>query len=121
MKLNDTSTTLQQLKDLAQNVTDERDWNQFHSPKNLAMYLSIEAGELMEKFVWSTTEQSYDDVDKKRQEVEYEAADVMILLMLFCNVAKIDISEAVRVKLEETKAKYPIEKAKGNPAKYTEL
>lgn len=121
MKFNDTSITLQQLKDLAQNMANEREWKQFHSPKNLAMDLGIEAGELMEKFVWSTTEQSYEDVDKKRQEIEYEAADIMIVLMLFCNVSKIDISEAVRVKIEEIKAKYPIDKAKGNAAKYTEL
>ncbi|MBM17960.1 MAG: nucleotide pyrophosphohydrolase [Epsilonproteobacteria bacterium] len=118
---NDNTTTISELKKLAIKMASDRDWQKFHSPKNLAMDLGIEASELMEKFVWSTTEQSYQDVEENRQEIEDEAADVLIVLLLFCHTSRIDVSKAMQSKLEEIKAKYPIEKAKGVRTKYTKL
>lgn len=121
MSLHDKVATIEELKKLAQSMANERDWNQFHSPKNLAMDLGIESGELMEKFVWLTTEQSYEEIDKNRQEIENEAADIFIALLLFCNASNIDITKAMLHKLEEIKAKYPIDKAKGKSTKYNKL
>lgn len=121
MKYNDNITTIQELKNLVVKMASDREWQQFHSPKNLTMALGVEASELMEKFRWSTTEQSYQDIDHDRQEIENEAADVLIVLLLFCNVSKIDISQALLSKLEEIKAKYPIQKAKGVSTKYNKL
>lgn len=121
MKLNDTNTTLQELKDRAQKLVEERDWQQFHSPENLSMYISIEANELMEKFLWITRAKSFDHVENIREEIEDEAADVLMTLLLFCNISKIDMASALVRKQEKICKRYPIEKSKGNPNKYNKL
>ena len=100
---------------------DERDWKQFHSPKNLAASISIEAAELLECFQWSSDETIDDDVEKRRGEIEEEIADVLIYALLLANDTGINPTEAVRRKLAKNDAKYPAEKAKGSRAKYTEL
>jgi dCTP diphosphatase len=117
----DSITTLQSLKDIMKEIIAERDWQQFHSPKNLALKLSLESSELLEKFEWMKEEDSFAHVDKNRQEIEDEAADVLIVLLSFCNTANIDISAAMMHKLQEVKAKYPVEKAKGVYTKYDKL
>ena len=117
----DVKTTLQSLKDLMKIFVEEREWQQFHSPKNLALKLVLESSELLEKFEWMKEEDSFVHVDTHRQEVQDEAADVLMVLLLFCNAAKIDITSAVMDKLQEVKAKYPIEKAKGVYTKYNKL
>ena len=101
MPQNDSTTTLQDLKKIAQKFRDERDWQQFHSPKNLSMKISIEAAELMEKFVWLSTEASFQEIENNRQEIEDEMADVFICLVHFCNAANIDMSSAFLNKLKE--------------------
>ncbi len=121
MQYNDSQTQLQQLKDVIQQLIAERDWQQFHSPKNIALKLSVEAGELLEKFAWMKEEDSFAELDKNRQEIEDEVADVFILLLSFCNAAKIDLSSAMMHKLQEVKAKYSIEKSKGVYTKYNKL
>jgi NTP pyrophosphatase (non-canonical NTP hydrolase) len=119
--LQDQNMIIDQLKKTVDAFIVERDWKKFHSPKNLSAKLSIEAAELLEKFVWLTDQQSIDVIDTNRQEIEHEVADVFILLLSFCNVAKIDLSSAMLTKLEEVRAKYPIAKCKGIATKYNKL
>ncbi len=121
MKTSDTTTTILDLKKIAQEMVNQRDWTQFHSPKNLSMKTAIEAAELMEKFVWLSTEASFEELHKNREEIEDEMADVFICLVHFCNAAKIDMTSAFIKKLESVKIKYPIEKAKGRHEKYNKL
>lgn len=112
------------LDDLTRQIVafrDERDWKQFHSPKNLAASISIEAAELLECFQWSSDETIAEDVEKRRGEIEEEIADVLIYALLLAHDTVIDPAEAVRRKLAKNEAKYPAEKAKGSRAKYTEL
>lgn len=121
MQSNDQKTTIQDLKKIAQKIRDDRDWQQFHSPKNLSMYIAIEAAELMEKFVWMSSEASFHEIDKNRQEIEDEMADVLICLVHFCNAANIDMTSSFTKKLQEVAKKYPVEKAKGKSDKYNKL
>lgn len=120
---NDPTITLQSLQDAVHAFAVERDWLQFHSPKNLSMAIAAEAGELLEHFLWATPEQSesaLEDEDKYRGVAE-EVADVAILLMQFANVAGINLAEAVQSKLQTNAQKYPVAKARGRANKYTEL
>lgn len=117
----DQTTTLETLKQAMAAFVQERDWEQYHSPKNLSMNIAIEAAELMEKFLWLATQESHDEVAKNRIEIEHEFADVMMGLLNLANVCKIDISDAVRTKLELAAKKYPVEKAKGRREKYDRL
>lgn len=99
----------------------ERDWEQFHSPKNLAIAVSVEAAELLEVFQWLSLEQS-DNLDAElRSDAKDEIGDVMICLVNLCNRLGIDPLEAAREKLEKVKLKYPIDKAKGLATKYSKL
>ncbi|MFE6996155.1 nucleotide pyrophosphohydrolase [Microbacterium sp. NPDC057659] len=93
--------------------TAERDWAQFHSPENLAKSIAIEAGELLECFQWSA------EFDKC--EVEDELADVVTYCIHLAGVLGVDLDEIVLRKLEQTRTKYPVEKARGRSTKYTEL
>ena len=94
----------------------ERDWDQFHSPKNLAMALTSEVGELNELFQWLTEEQSNNvDNDAVRQEI----ADIIIYLLRLSDKLDIDIEEAVKEKIEINAKKYPVDLAKGNATKYS--
>ena len=96
-----------------------RDWDQFHSPRNLAMSLSVEAGELLECFLWARDGEPIPE--SKRRDVADEAADVLICLLNFCSQAQIDLPEAFADKLARNAAKYPVEKARGSRAKSDEL
>ena len=100
---------------------DDRDWIQYHDPKNLAEAISIEAAELQELFLWLTTEQAKDLTDDKVQRVKEEIADIFIFMTYLCNHFEIDLLEAVENKVQENYVKYPIEKAKGSSKKYTEI
>ncbi|MGM9946555.1 nucleotide pyrophosphohydrolase [Floccifex sp.] len=91
----------------------ERDWNQFHSPENLAKSIAIEAGELLECFQWNN------DYDKEA--VCEELADVVNYCIIMADALDVDLEEIVLQKLEKNKKKYPVEKSKGNSKKYTEL
>ena len=100
---------------------DERDWKQFHSPRNLAASISIEAAELLELFQWSTDSSLAEDVDEKRTDLERELADVVIYALLMAHDTGIDLQAAIESKLGENEAKYPAEKARGTSAKYDKL
>lgn len=91
----------------------ERDWDQFHSPENLAKSISIEAGELLECFQWNN--------DYKKEEVCEELADVFSYCFQLADKLDVDPEEIILAKLEKTRKKYPVEKAKGTSKKYTEL
>ncbi|MEO7412893.1 MAG: nucleotide pyrophosphohydrolase [Opitutaceae bacterium] len=121
--LTDSATTIAELKTRVLAFARERDWEQFHSPKNLSMALAAESGELMEHFLWSTPEQSRiiaaDAV--KRQKIAEELADVAIYALEFANVTGLDVAAAIEAKMTANAQKYPVEKARGNSAKYTEL
>ena len=101
----------------------EREWQQFHDPKNLAMAVAVEAGELMDHFRWVSNAESMHALDDAttRAGVEEEAADVMILLLEFAAVAKIDITAAVERKLAKNAARYPVALSKGNATKHDRL
>lgn len=117
--MTDEKQTLQQLKDTAAEFVRERDWNQFHSPKNLSMDIAIEAAELMEKFLWLDTQESRDELEKNRQEIEEEFADTLFALLCFANEAKIDMTRAFQHKISLVGQKYPVDEVKGRREKYT--
>jgi NTP pyrophosphatase (non-canonical NTP hydrolase) len=100
---------------------NERDWAQFHDPKNLAEAISIEAGELLENFLWKTTDQSRNLSIEELKNVKEELADIFIFLSYLCDEYKIDLLCEVKKKLDINEAKYPINKAKGSSKKYTAL
>jgi dCTP diphosphatase len=99
----------------------ERDWEQYHSPKNLSMALSVEVSELLEVFQWLTEEQSRHLPPAKKQAVEEEIGDVTILLLALADELGVDILAAARKKLERNKQKYPVHKSRGRAEKYNEL
>ena len=99
----------------------ERDWDQFHSPKNLAMALSVEAAELLEHFQWLTEEQSAALPADTLAVVAQEVADVQIFLVRLADKLDIDLDAAVAAKMADNERKYPVDKARGNARKYTEF
>jgi dCTP diphosphatase len=117
----DNHTTIHELKELIKKFTEEREWQKFLSPRTISTYLSIEAAELLEHFVFVDNEESKQKLENKRADVEAELADVFYWLMQMCWIYKIDLSSAVEKKLALNAQKYPIEKAKGNTNKYTTL
>jgi len=119
--MQDAQTTIKQLKDIIIKLAQERDWGQFHSPKNLAMNIAVEASELMELFIWCTTQESDDEVEKNRKEIEQELSDIFIGICLFANRTNIDIAFAVQNKIKIIEERYPIHLAKGKSTKYTKL
>lgn len=98
----------------------ERDWEQYHSPKNLAMAFSVEVAEIAEHFQWLTDEQSRSLSDEKSAEIRDEIGDAMILLMNLSDKLGVDPIAAAEQKLEKNRQKYPVEKARGNAKKYKE-
>lgn len=121
--LTDKTATLAKLKTKVLAFARERDWEQFHAPKNLSMALAAEAGELMEHFLWGTPEESRVQVREKklRTKVEEELADVVIYALEFANMTGIDVAAAIESKMAANARKYPVEKARGRSVKYTEL
>jgi NTP pyrophosphatase (non-canonical NTP hydrolase) len=115
----DRETTLAELKTAVMEFVAERDWERFHSPKNLSMALAAEAAELMEHFLWDTPEASAERAS--RDGVADELADIVIYAIEFANIAGIDLSAAIEAKMRKNALKYPVEKARGNALKYTEL
>lgn len=94
---------------------DERDWQQFHNSKDLAVALSIEASELLELFLWKNSE------DCNRERLKEELADVMMYALLLADKNNLDIAEIIEAKIKKNSEKYPVDKSKGNATKYTEL
>ena len=119
----DSETNIQELKDKVRKFCDERDWRQYHSPKELATALIIEAAELLEHFRWKSGDESQallEDV-KKRGQIEDELADIFYCLLRIADKHEIDLTKALNRKMEETAAKYPVEKSKGSAKKYNEF
>ena len=110
-----------QLKLRIRQFADERDWQQYHSPKNLAMALIVEAAELVEHFQWLTEEQSQTLVPEKLAQVGDELADIQIYLIRIADQLKVDLLEAVDKKIEKNAVKYPADKVRGSAKKYNEL
>jgi len=120
---NDSNTTVADLKTRVLAFVRERDWEQFHSPKNLSMALAAEAGELMEHFLWATPEQSKAIAADaaKRQKIADELADVVVYALEFANATGLDLAASIEAKMVANGKKYPVEKAKGRSEKYDEL
>jgi NTP pyrophosphatase (non-canonical NTP hydrolase) len=111
---------LQQLQEKIIKFRDERDWAQFHTPKELAISLAIETAELMENFQWAKgATKEYQDA--KRQDIADELADCMIYLLTFAHALDINLSDAIIRKIERSAAKYPVEKSFGRDTKHTDL
>ncbi len=100
---------------------DARDWLQFHNPKELAVAISAEAGELLQHFVWQSAEQSDRRAKERKGEIGSEIADVAILLFELANNLGIDLAAAMRAKLANNEQRYPVAKARGSNKKYNEL
>lgn len=100
---------------------DERDWAQFHNPKDMAAALAIEAAELQEIFLWKTGGEIAATAVRKKTEIEEEVADIAVYLLEFADNQGIDIEAAILAKLGKNAVKYPVDKAKGSSAKYTDL
>lgn len=111
--------SLAELRQKIDNFVNERDWAQFHSPKNLAMAMIVEAAELVELFQWDTIQESYELSTEKRQEVANELADTFVYLLRLAEVTGIDLIQAANEKIALNAIKYPVEKSKGSNAKYT--
>jgi len=112
---------LRELRDALRRFAAERDWDQFHSPKNLAIALSVEAGELLERFQWLTEQESQCLSPMDRARVEQELADVLLYLIRLADKLDVDLAVAAREKMKINAEKYPVEKARGKSKKYTEL
>ena len=121
--LTDSTTTVSQLRESVLAFVRERDWEQFHSPKNLSMALAAEAAELMEHFLWATPEESRKVASDpaKRAKIAEELADVVIYALEFANATGLDVAASIEGKIAANARKYPVEKARGRSAKYTEL
>jgi NTP pyrophosphatase (non-canonical NTP hydrolase) len=100
---------------------DARDWQQFHAPKELAVAIAAEAGELLQHFVWQTPRQSEQRAVERVDEIADEIADVSILLFELAGNLGLDLAETIRAKLARNALRYPVEKARGSNRKYTEL
>ena len=113
--------TLESLRDALAAFAAERDWDQFHNPKNLAMALAGEVGELVEHFQWLTFDEARSLAPGTRDDVALEAADVLLYLVRLCDKLGIDPVAEARRKMVDNARRYPEDKARGNSKKYTEL
>ena len=112
---------LESLRNQLRTFAAERDWDQFHSPKNLAAALAVEASELLEHFQWLTEAQSQQLPPETLDEVRAEVADVLLYLIRISDKLGINLVEAAKAKIVLNAEKYPVEKARGSSKKYTAL
>ena len=111
---------LEKLRVRISDFAKERDWNQFHSPKNLSMALIVEAGELVEHFQWMKQEDSFNLPREKFEAVEEELADILVYLVRIADQLDVDLIKAARKKIKSNETKYPADKVRGSSKKYTE-
>ena len=113
--MSDSTTTVAQLREVIRQFVDERDWQQFHAPKNLSMALAIEAAELMEHFQWISVEASRQmrDDPEKRAAAGEELADVICYALALANELGLDVSETMQAKMRKNIEKYPVDEIKG--------
>jgi NTP pyrophosphatase (non-canonical NTP hydrolase) len=114
------SNILAELRDLVREFVQERDWEKFHTPKNLAVSLSVEAAELLEPFQWLKTGDGEELTSSARIKVKHEMADVFVYLIRLADRLDVDLVSAVREKLEQNKVKYPADRVRGDARKYDE-
>lgn len=114
-------TDLESLRDQLRTFASDRDWDQFHSPKNLAAALAVETSELLEHFQWLTEAQSQQLPSEALNEVSAEVADMLLYLIRISDKLGIDLIAAAKAKIVLNAEKYPVEKARGSSRKYTEL
>jgi dCTP diphosphatase len=112
---------LHQLRDQLRTFAAEREWDQFHSPKNLAMALSVEASELLEHFQWKSETESAQPTADELKAISHEAADVLLYLIRIADKLGIDLVAAAKEKMVLNAQKYPVEKARGSSKKYDEI
>jgi NTP pyrophosphatase (non-canonical NTP hydrolase) len=117
--MSDANTTLRELKERMAAFVAEREWQQFHSPKNLSMSIAIEAAELMEHFQWLTVEESKNLSDEALADIGEELADIVIYALSLSNALALDLSETILAKMDKNIRKYPKEKVRGKSHKYT--
>src|SRR5450830_888035 len=108
------------LRDIVRQFAEDRDWQQFHTPKNLAMALSVEVAELVEHFQWLPTGADAELDDAKRTGIRHEMADVLVYLIQLADKTGVDLRTAVLEKMELNRQKYPLDQVKGDARKYTE-
>lgn len=108
-------TDLEEILDALLEFRNQRDWEQFHNPKDLALAINVEAGELLELFLWKTAEEA------KKEKVKEELADVLAFAFLLADKYGFDVKQIVLEKIKQNGEKYPVDKAKGTAKKYTEL
>jgi NTP pyrophosphatase (non-canonical NTP hydrolase) len=112
---------IEKLQRVLREFATERDWEQFHSPKNLAMALNVEAGELLEIFQWLTEKESSNPNDKVLEKAGEELADIILYSIRLADRLGLDMNSEVKRKIEANSKKYPVDKSKGNAKKYNEL
>ncbi len=112
---------LTQLRDALRKFADERDWDQYHSPKNLASALAVEAAELLERFQWLTEDQSRKLSPDELEKVRHEMADVLNYLVRLADKLDVNLLEAASEKIELNAQKYPVDKSRGSAKKYSDL
>lgn len=109
---------IKQIQRVLAEFAEARDWQQFHSPKNLSMALAVEAGELLELFQWLSEEQSLQLDSSHKAEVAEELADVLLYLLRLADILEIDLQQAAQTKIRKNAEKYPVELSRGNATKY---
>jgi dCTP diphosphatase len=113
--------SLEDLQKMIRRFCDDRDWDQFHNPKDLSISLALEAAEVMEHFQWKNAEEMAKHSTEHKEDIGEEIADVFYWVLLLANKLDIDLVEAFQKKMAKNAAKYPVHKAKGSHKKYTEL
>lgn len=114
------ASDLTALRDIVRQFAEERDWQQFHTPKNLVMALSVEVAELVEHFQWLKTGEVHELDDKQRIGIRHELADSLVYLIRLADRVDVDLYDAVIEKMQLNREKYPVDKVKGQSRKYTE-
>ena len=120
-KTTKSAPTLAELQRMIRTFCNERDWDQFHNPKDLSISLALEAAEVMEHFQWKSPEEMAEHARRHKEDVADELADVFYWVLLLSNKLDVDLIEAFLRKMQKNEAKYPVAKAKGSHKKYTEL
>ncbi len=119
--MNDSTTTIEALKQRMDSFVEQRDWHQFHNPKNLTMALAVETAELMEHFLWVESSNAVKQLEKNRDMVEQEIADIVSYLLAFCSDYNIDITQVFERKMKLNEEKYTVEKCREITKTRTEL
>ncbi len=115
--MNDSTTTMAQLRDMMRDFVQQREWQNYHTPRNLAVSAAVEAGELLELFQWDdaypAAASNHERVQLHRQRVGEELADVLMYLMSLANAMNLDVAAAVQAKMQKNNEKYPADKVRG--------